>query len=404
MIQMGLFDKFRKPKWQHEDWEVRSEAVKELDDQKILAEIAKNDSDYTVRREAVKKISDQSALIDIAKNASDWEVRREAVKKITDESALIDIAKNDSDWEVRREAVKKITDESALIDIAKNDSKEYVCEEAVKKITDESALIDIAKNNSWGFARLEAVRKIRDESVLIDIAKNDSKEYVREEAVKKISDKSALADITKNESIIDLKEFEKLNNSTSSIYNLDNNKVLFIDRNGNNYLSWKEYDKLIRKMKDKIHNHTKEKDGQWAKGNESDGYWYDGIIFISENFKNTNKLPKYVSKCEFVDKAAMLDPMTDRRTEGENYYLYTFENVRTIVINGLKHPNSLNLNDIPAKTIVFKNCDFSNLDKTNFIYDGTSPKIILGDESSINPIIDVLPKNCRYLGDIEDTK
>ena len=39
---MGLFDKFRKPKWQHEDWEVRSEAVKELDDQKILAEIAKN--------------------------------------------------------------------------------------------------------------------------------------------------------------------------------------------------------------------------------------------------------------------------------------------------------------------------------------------------------------------------
>ena len=451
------------------DWNVREVAVGKISDESVLVDIAKNDSDVTVRQGAVKKISNESILIDIAKNNSMGAVRQGAVRRISDESVLVDIAKNDSINGVRKEAVGKISDESVLVDIAKNDSSNgvrdaslgrlrklnpnsFVCitpekvsqindqskliniaqnaadpssrkkaigkiiddptlinrwsydgsqnEPPVGKISDESVLVDIAKNDSDRDVRLEAVRRIGDVSVLADIAKNASNDDIRKEAINKISDESVLVDIAKNESINNLKEFEKLNNSTSSIYNLDNNEVLFIDGDGNNYLSWEEYDKVIRKKKDKIQTRKRKKHGQWAKGNERDVSWSDGIIFISENFKNTNKLPKYVSKREFVDQAVMLNPMTDRRTEGEKYYLYTFNNIRVIVINGLELPNSLNLNDIPAKTIVFKNCDFSNLNETNIIYDGTSPKIIFGDESSINPIIEVLPENCMYLEDI----
>ena len=40
---MGLFDMFTKPKWEHKDWQVRRDAVKNLDNQEILVKIAKNE-------------------------------------------------------------------------------------------------------------------------------------------------------------------------------------------------------------------------------------------------------------------------------------------------------------------------------------------------------------------------
>lgn len=55
---MGLFDRFSKPKWQHEDHFVRREAVEKLDDEEILIQIAKNDDEWTVRSDAVEKITD----------------------------------------------------------------------------------------------------------------------------------------------------------------------------------------------------------------------------------------------------------------------------------------------------------------------------------------------------------
>ena len=54
-LKMGLFDKLLTPKWKHKDPNVRLEAVKGLDDQEILAEVASNDSYSDIRLEAVKK-------------------------------------------------------------------------------------------------------------------------------------------------------------------------------------------------------------------------------------------------------------------------------------------------------------------------------------------------------------
>ena len=195
---MGLFDRFKKPKWEHEDPKIRIEGIKELDDKEILIEMAKNDSDSSVRLEAVDKISDGSVLADIAKSDSDSKVRIAAINKISDKSVLADIAKNGKYDDLRKNALLKITDESILADIAKNDSDRNIRKAAVEKVNDESVLIDIVKTGKYDNIRCKAVSKISDESVLADIAINDEDVNVCVDAVENISDESLLADVAKN--------------------------------------------------------------------------------------------------------------------------------------------------------------------------------------------------------------
>jgi len=67
---MGLF----KPKWQHKNPKKRITAIEMLEDQELLADIAKNDEDFMVRMAAYKKLGkedSQEALADIAKNDED---------------------------------------------------------------------------------------------------------------------------------------------------------------------------------------------------------------------------------------------------------------------------------------------------------------------------------------------
>ena len=79
---MGILDSIRKPKWQSKDWKKRLEAVKELDDQKILVDLAQNDPDKDVRVAAVKKLDDKSVLMSITESDPDMDVREAAVKRL----------------------------------------------------------------------------------------------------------------------------------------------------------------------------------------------------------------------------------------------------------------------------------------------------------------------------------
>jgi len=106
--------------------DVRSMAVKKLEDQKILAECAKNDKDDHVRWDAVDKLDSkkwQELLADIAKNDEYYMTRIRAVEKLDFDKwrhLLIDISKNDKDKSVCRHALEKLGD-IAEKDIAKND-------------------------------------------------------------------------------------------------------------------------------------------------------------------------------------------------------------------------------------------------------------------------------------------
>ena len=85
MIIMGLFDKFKKPKWENEDPEKRIEGIKELDDQKILLTVDTKDKIKNVRKEAVN----QTELYNIANNDKEDIIREEAFEHITDENLLM---------------------------------------------------------------------------------------------------------------------------------------------------------------------------------------------------------------------------------------------------------------------------------------------------------------------------
>lgn len=220
---MGLFDRFKTPKWKHDDWKVRLEAVKELNDQQILEEIAKTDSDADVRKEAINKINDDSILANIVLTATrgdrflpldkiknnsilaqiaifhpEEKIGKRAVHNITSESELIVVAKKALNKFVRREAIEKINDDDVLKYIVKNDSDVASRWIAIRNISDESFLIEFAKNDSEKKVREEAVKKISNESVLKDISINEEKAYIAEMAVEKISDESILIDIVKS--------------------------------------------------------------------------------------------------------------------------------------------------------------------------------------------------------------
>lgn len=242
---MALFDMI-KPKWKHSDPQVRLQAVKDIDDEKILEQIVKDDEsieivyvafnkieDNSLRKSLIKYIDDQNFLIYIAKNDDNDYVRREAIKKIEDidvladiykkdfrnrvtseaiedkmltivdrtynQDKLIDIVKMNNYWKAVEEAFKKITDESAMLDIAKNARTENARSLAVRKITDDNVLKEIFNYDFSSRVRWAVIENINDESFLTDLAENSEDKYIRERAVKKISDKDLLIHIAKTD-------------------------------------------------------------------------------------------------------------------------------------------------------------------------------------------------------------
>ncbi|MDR2967634.1 MAG: hypothetical protein LBU74_06775 [Methanobacteriaceae archaeon] len=83
----------------------------------------------------IDDIFDENVLIDILfREAGNHEVRAEAVKKINNMKILIDIARTDGNHEVRAAAVKKINDWEILIDIARTDENKYIRKIATAKL------------------------------------------------------------------------------------------------------------------------------------------------------------------------------------------------------------------------------------------------------------------------------
>lgn len=211
---MGFLDKVFGPKYnKHDSYEKREEAVKKINDESVLAEIAKEDKSDVICGIAIDKITNGSILADIVEHApkEKMNVRKKAVEKINDKLILkniiinldkrIGLAKSFPTKDLHKEicliALDKIDEESLLIDIVKN--TKYITDKVVEKINDENFLEYVAKNNSSSFNRKIAVKKISSESVLAYVAKNDQDNDTAREAIKKINNESILIDIAKDE-------------------------------------------------------------------------------------------------------------------------------------------------------------------------------------------------------------
>ncbi len=185
---MSLLDAF-KPKWQNSNPEKRLEAIEELgnSNQDVLERIALSDEDSNVRSAAVKKLNQIQVLLNISKNDSEAGIRRlaetryfeEIVKKLKDFREPIneevqafineikdsryaeELVKSMPSSELRLELVKKTSKASALAAAASKDAKEEVAKAAAERIESESLLQDVAKNSKHTSVRKIASEKIR---------------------------------------------------------------------------------------------------------------------------------------------------------------------------------------------------------------------------------------------------
>ena len=83
-------------------------AVGRINDQTLIAEMAKTDPDSYVRLKAVSRLQNQKILAEIAKNETDELVRLSAVDRLQDKDLLADIAENGKTDSMRQTAKQRL--------------------------------------------------------------------------------------------------------------------------------------------------------------------------------------------------------------------------------------------------------------------------------------------------------
>ena len=128
---MAFFKNFLKPKWQHENPDVRREAIADLDSTEQLLTFIQQESEAELRKLAVERISDEKTLDELCSH-NQAEVRDTAqtlllnlllpegksIDDISDTRTLIRIAGLTSDHELRLAAIARLTDEDERLQIA----------------------------------------------------------------------------------------------------------------------------------------------------------------------------------------------------------------------------------------------------------------------------------------------
>ncbi|MEK7989547.1 MAG: DUF349 domain-containing protein [Thiotrichaceae bacterium] len=165
-----ILDKLVKAKWESRDPEVRKSAIDDIEDVKLIQELALNDEAAIVRQAAIRRVTDLSLLDTVIRRAQEEE---DAVKEtatqlfrqlVTGQKAstydldariqwvtklegdrLEAIATHGKEPELRLAAVTKIEREGLLGDIAINDEVRDVRLKAVEKLTQKSTLERVYK-------------------------------------------------------------------------------------------------------------------------------------------------------------------------------------------------------------------------------------------------------------------
>jgi len=126
--------------------------------------IAINDKSYDARKTAVRNLTDQKLLADIAVNDKSIHVRRAALEKLTDHSLAqklyFDEAVNKENHSVHRyNALSGITDQELLFEIIQRSLTIYdsfdVCEKAINKLTCRDMLTKIINGGEEYFLKWE---------------------------------------------------------------------------------------------------------------------------------------------------------------------------------------------------------------------------------------------------------
>lgn len=189
---MGVFDRFRaQPKWKHADAAVRLAGVEEigLEDQGLLATLAREDADARVRRAAVRKVYDPAVLKEVAARDHDTEVREEAG------AVLLDLAMGafeDSTEAESLKALEHLEDAKHLAAVAKGANAEAVSLAALSRLTDVKAIGSVARRADHASTRLEALGRVDEAEEIFAIAMKSEYRDVALAAVERLNSREHL--------------------------------------------------------------------------------------------------------------------------------------------------------------------------------------------------------------------
>lgn len=175
---MGLFDRFITITNKN----VTLQNIDKVTDDKVLADIALNNSDFYIRNEAVSRIKDDSILSSLVHSCGSNSLSRvgmQALEHISDENVIADLWCN-SGVEFSSVSLNKISNPDLLARIAKKAPNSQNRDNALKLIPNSDEILqDIYKNSRGSGASNMSVRRdvtyrIQDQDILKSIASSDN--------------------------------------------------------------------------------------------------------------------------------------------------------------------------------------------------------------------------------------
>ena len=193
--------------------------IKSINDETILASIAKNDKyDKDSRILAIQRVNHNSDLLkEVFEKTELLLLRQTALEKINDsayilkqyptnsndlnklilektknQELLYKIATEDTDKKNRLSAINRIKEDEYLIKIANATKKEDIKFEALKNISDTKVAADLGLTSNSERTKLWALKRCSDQDKLIEIAENDKNKNVRLKAINKNENQASL--------------------------------------------------------------------------------------------------------------------------------------------------------------------------------------------------------------------
>ena len=194
---MGLKSLFT-PKWQHKLPEVRQQAIMDVTDSGILANVVLHDRDKAVRATALARLNDQAQLSEIAQKSDDESIRQLATKRVTEQKLLAEIAIGSSDYAVRQSAVERVVEQDCLARVAISNADFHVRANAISRVTDQKLLAQIIKSDPDWLVYKATIERLKDQNLLANIARSNPKANARRAALVRLEDDALLADIARS--------------------------------------------------------------------------------------------------------------------------------------------------------------------------------------------------------------
>ena len=164
---------FRKPKWQHNDPEIRKRALDKVPDQETLIDIARTDTDASVRRDACKRIKDLKTLHELAAEDPDAGIREVAGAHYR--QVLCGQEPDGPSLEQRLAFLDTLDSQRILEQIAVGGQEPDLRSAAIGKLANPEVLAECACNDAVASNRANAAQRIEDKSALETLARRTAK-------------------------------------------------------------------------------------------------------------------------------------------------------------------------------------------------------------------------------------